>query len=61
MPLQTGSSSATISKNIATLIREGYPPDQAKAIAYEKAGRRRERSKKSRKRSNKKRKKAGEE
>jgi hypothetical protein len=38
MPLQEGSSQETISKNIATLIREGYERDQAAAIAYSKAG-----------------------
>lgn len=38
MPLQEGSSQETISKNIATLVREGYEQDQAAAIAYSKAG-----------------------
>jgi hypothetical protein len=38
MPLQSGSSQATISKNIATEIRAGKPRDQAAAIAYSKAG-----------------------
>jgi hypothetical protein len=39
MPLRSGSGSKTISSNIARLIREGYPRDQAAAISYEKAGR----------------------
>ena len=39
MPLKSGSSDQTISDNIAQLRREGYPRDQAVAIAYYKAGR----------------------
>jgi hypothetical protein len=42
MPLKEGSSQATISENIAELIRSGRDPDQAKAIAYEKAGKSRD-------------------
>lgn len=38
MPLKKGSSKAVISANIARLIREGYPRDQAVAIAYREAG-----------------------
>ncbi len=38
MPLKRGSSQATISKNIGQLIEEGYPRNQAVAIAYRKAG-----------------------
>jgi hypothetical protein len=38
MPLKRGSSQATISKNIAQLIEEGYPRKQAVAIAYRTAG-----------------------
>ena len=39
MPLETGSSDETISKNISKLRDEGKPEDQAVAIAYSKAGR----------------------
>lgn len=42
MPLKKGSSQETISKNIAQLIRDGYPKDQAAAIAYDKAGKSRD-------------------
>jgi len=34
MPLKRGSSRKTISDNIAKLRREGYPADEAAAIAY---------------------------
>lgn len=37
MPLKPGSSSKTISKNIAELRNSGYKPSQAIAIAYSKA------------------------
>lgn len=37
MPLESGSSQATISKNIATEVRAGKPEKQAAAIAYSKA------------------------
>ena len=37
MPLKSGKSKKTISKNIATEIRAGKPRDQAVAIAYSKA------------------------
>jgi len=39
VPLRRGASSAVVSHNIGKLIGEGYPKDQAAAIAYEKAGR----------------------
>ena len=42
MPLETGSSRAAISHNIATEIRAGKPPKQAAAIAYREAGERRD-------------------
>lgn len=48
MPLQKGSSQETISQNIGKLITEGYPRDQASAIAYDKAGRSRKKRKKKR-------------
>ena len=38
MPLKKGSSKATISHNIAQLIRDGRNPAQAAAIAYRLAG-----------------------
>lgn len=38
MPLYKGRSKKIISKNIGTLISEGYPKDQAAAIAYSKVG-----------------------
>lgn len=38
MPLKSGKSQEVISENIAKLIREGYPRDQAVAIAYQHAG-----------------------
>lgn len=41
MPLKKGSSKKTISENIAELIRAGHPKDQAAAIAYEKAHKKR--------------------
>jgi uncharacterized protein YdaT len=39
MPLLEGSSDETISKNIETLMNEGYDQKQAIAIAFSKAGR----------------------
>ena len=38
MPLKKGSSHATISENIAELIRAGHSKEQAAAIAYKQAG-----------------------
>ena len=38
MPLQSGSSSDTVSSNIRKLLQESYPKKQAIAIALSKAG-----------------------
>ena len=38
MPLKTGSSQATISANIAELVKAGHDQKQAEAIAYKQAG-----------------------
>jgi ribosomal protein L12E/L44/L45/RPP1/RPP2 len=38
MPLKSGSSKATISKNIAEMIKSGHKPAQAIAAAYSNAG-----------------------
>jgi len=46
MPLKRGSSRQTIQTNIETLISEGYDPKQAAAIAYDKAGKAKGKSKK---------------
>jgi hypothetical protein len=37
MPMKKGYGKQAIAANIRTLIREGRPPKQAAAIAYEKA------------------------
>lgn len=39
MPLLSGRSDATVSKNISELRHSGYPQKQAEAIALKKAGR----------------------
>jgi len=38
MPLLKGKSKKTMSKNIRSLLSEGYPQKQAVVIAYSKAG-----------------------
>lgn len=38
MPMERGKSKAVIERNTRRLIREGYPPRQASAIAHRKAG-----------------------
>ena len=37
MPLSKGTTKSTIQKNTEQLIREGYPPKQAYAIAMREA------------------------
>lgn len=46
MPLKKGKSQQVISENIARLIREGYPRDQAVAIALNNAGKSKKQRKK---------------
>lgn len=46
MPLKQGRSQKVISTNIAELRRAGYPPKQAAAIAYDKAGKAKKTNKK---------------
>lgn len=38
MPLEKGSGKAVIGRNIAEMIRSGYPPSRAKAAALRQAG-----------------------
>jgi len=40
MSLRKGKSKQVIAENIRTLIREGKPPKQAAAIAYDQARKR---------------------
>ncbi len=46
MPLKKGGSKKVIQANIAELIKSGRKPDQAAAIAYDKAGKSKGKSKK---------------
>lgn len=46
MPLAKGKSKKVIGKNIATEIRAGKKPSQAKAIAYSVAGKAKKKAKK---------------
>lgn len=46
MPLKAGSSKATISHNIAEMIRSGHPRAQAIAAAYRKSREKRKGKKK---------------
>lgn len=39
MPLKPGKSDAVVGENVGRLVDEGYPQDQAVAIAYKEAGR----------------------
>ena len=41
--MKPGKSKATISKNIAEMVRSGHPRKQAVAAAYRKAGKARKR------------------
>lgn len=46
MPLKAGKSKKVISENIATEVRSGRPQKQAIAIAFSKAGKSNQKSKK---------------
>lgn len=46
MPMEEGSSKEAIGKNVAKMIREGKPRDQAVAIAHSKAGKSKPKKKK---------------
>ena len=43
MPIKAGKTKKVISENISQLVKEGYPRDQAIAIAMDKAGKRKKR------------------
>jgi len=49
MPLKKGRSDAAVSSNISKLRHEGYPQDQAVAIAMSEAGRSKKKKKKRKK------------
>ena len=46
MPLKSGRSKAVIDYNISELVKSGKRPDQAVAIAMDKAGRKKKKAKK---------------
>lgn len=46
MPLKRGKSKAAVSANIEELVEAGYPQKQAVAIAMNKAGKSKKKSKK---------------
>lgn len=46
MPLKKGSSKKTVSANIEELVKSGYPVNQAAAIAYNKAGKKKQKPRK---------------
>lgn len=46
MPLQEGNSTAAFKANIAELVKSGYKPKQAVAIAYSNRGEKKKRGKK---------------
>lgn len=54
MPLTTGKSQTAISSNISKLSDEGYPHDQAIAIAMDKAGKKKSKTRSKPKRSKRK-------